>query len=116
MSSIISQMQAGFIEIAEKGEFPRNAKGEGVISTSTELDSVGSTTVNGKKVKYSNIVGFQELVTRASILNNPHRSDDHGYGCVNGWFSQEKKTQLRIITVFQLLQTLSYTERVMKPV
>ena len=73
MSAIITQMQEGFIEIAEKGEFPRNAK-IGVISTSTELDVVSrKATVNGKKVKSSNIVGFKELVNRANILNNPDR-------------------------------------------
>ena len=84
-------MQEGFIEIAEKGEFPRNAK-IGVISKSTELDVVSrKATVNGKKVKSSNIVGFKELVNRANTLNNPDRKNDHGYGCVKGWFSPREK-------------------------
>ena len=99
MAKIIDQMQKGFLDIANKGEFPEGAK-IGVITTS----------VDESYKENSKIVGFKSLVTRESIKRNPDRLADHGKGCINGWFSPNEKDGkgnycLNVATDFKLYGT-----------
>ena len=80
MNAIISQMQDGFKEIAEKGEFPETAR---VAVISTAVDEV--------KNEGAKITGFKKPVDKASIALSERSDKEEKPGCNKGWFKPTDK-------------------------
>ena len=80
MNAIISQMQDGFKEIAEKGEFPETAR---VAVISTAVDEV--------KNEGAKLTGFKKPVDKASIALSERSDKEEKPGCNKGWFKPTDK-------------------------
>jgi hypothetical protein len=100
MSSLVGSVQTGFVNIAENGEFPENAK-IGVISTA--VDGINDSNVGARE-------GFKALVDQNSIASSKRDNKSSHPGCKSGWFSPKEMDAnneycLVSATKFQLVGT-----------